>query len=631
MKPPARRARSRHATPHRPQPIPPAPPLLRDPWAGLVALGILPLLLKCIGAPLGVPVAEDFDFLHRALLQGTGTLLDGGGSQAFWRPLAHQIYYLLFGGLMLSHPGWVAGVHALCLAAGAMLLYRVFREVLPGPAAAIVATFPLMAESTRTLIGWPTQFVDVGLFLFSALALHEASRRRPVTAIVALLAALLCKELAVVTAALLPFVPGPLERRDRVRLGLAAAVVSAAWGAAYLAVRHAAHLELPHFLERSPATLAVPFAAQLAWAFSGSLRAIFSSPLIPGPLDWVVVLALIALLLAAAVILATSAPSRARLAGLRAPIAWGLAWYVLSTATLSAIFPLWQPNRSQIGSVGLGVAATCALGAAHPLLPVGLLGLRIGLLAFAPAPAKRVTVDPAATGAFMDFERLTRLQRFMRDLRKLLQEGYPTLPRGSAVAWSAMPHGLTYSLGGDKALQVWYRDSTLRLISFEDFLTHPEIPTVAMAQFQPDHPHEIALFPATASRAQADAYLASRASRYEEAMRLYELADSLVTDSLAYVFHAASLGGRAFVNLKLGRPEAAIALAEQAQALYPRDVNSQLVLAGEAATRGRYDEAEAWLARLLADDPGLRPALELKQLVDRVRSGAGPAGASVPP
>ncbi|MFM7231111.1 MAG: hypothetical protein ACKO3S_03940, partial [bacterium] len=55
------------------------PAAWRDPWVWCAAASAIPLALAMRGAPWGEPVAEDFDFLHRALLQGMGTLLDGGG------------------------------------------------------------------------------------------------------------------------------------------------------------------------------------------------------------------------------------------------------------------------------------------------------------------------------------------------------------------------------------------------------------------------------------------------------------------------------------------------------------------------------------------------------------------------
>src|SRR5262249_26108997 len=109
--------------------VPPAaaPRLLADPWAWLTVAALLPLGLKMLGAPWGEPVAEDFDFLHRALLQGMGTLLDGGGSQAFWRPIPHQLYYAAFGRLILTAPAAVTTLHLALLASGALLVYRALR------------------------------------------------------------------------------------------------------------------------------------------------------------------------------------------------------------------------------------------------------------------------------------------------------------------------------------------------------------------------------------------------------------------------------------------------------------------------------------------------------------------------
>jgi tetratricopeptide (TPR) repeat protein len=621
---PAREARG-SARPAAPSP---APPLLRDPWAWLAPLAVLPLLARCIGAPLGEPVAEDFDFLHRALLQGTGTLLDGGGSVAFWRPLAHQLYYAVLGRLVLAHPAAVAAIHALFLAAGALLLYRVLRPRLPGPLAAVAASFPLLAESTRTLVGWPTQFVDVGLFFFSALALHEASRHRLPGALAGLLAALLCKELALVTAVMLPFVPGALARRDRVRLGVGAAAVALLWGAAYMAVRHAAHLELPHGLERDPADLAVPLAARLAWAFSGSLRAIFSRTLLPGRFDGAVLAAAAACFVAAGAVLAISPAARARFAALRAPFAWGLAWFVLFTASLAPIYPLWQPNRSQIGSVGLGVASAVFLGAAHPLLPAGLVAVRLGLLAMAPAPATSVSSTAPETGAFMDFERLTRLQRLMREMRTLLRASHPTLPRGSAVVRGSMPHGLVYAFGGDKALQVWYGDSTLRLMSSAAFRDRPGTVMAASVQFEPGHLHDVVQIPVPAMLAQEQAYQLLYGHRSAEALALYARADSLGPDSLAYIFRAGNAGGRAFALTLLGRHDEASAAARAALELNPGEINARLVLADRAMSTGRYAEAQRMLQSILADDPNQKSARLMQSLL--ARSGAGGAPAPAP-
>src|SRR6185436_19118506 len=88
-----------------------------------------------------------------------------------------------------------------------VLLHRLLRTWWPAPIAAAAAAFPFLAEGARSLLAWPGQFADLGCLFFSVLALHAAARRRLVPALAALAAALLCKEQAVVTAVLLPWLP----------------------------------------------------------------------------------------------------------------------------------------------------------------------------------------------------------------------------------------------------------------------------------------------------------------------------------------------------------------------------------------------------------------------------------------
>src|SRR4029077_2640001 len=72
-------------------------PLWRDPWALAVALAVAPVLVAARTGLPGEPVADDFGFLHRALLSGSPDWLGGGGSPLYWRPLSRQLYYRLFG------------------------------------------------------------------------------------------------------------------------------------------------------------------------------------------------------------------------------------------------------------------------------------------------------------------------------------------------------------------------------------------------------------------------------------------------------------------------------------------------------------------------------------------------------
>ena len=127
----------------------------------------------------------------------------------------------------------------------------------------------MVSESTRTLVSWPSQFVDVGLYFFSAVAVHETARRRLPSALMSTLLALLCKELAVIPALLLPWFPDGRPRAERRRWAIAFGALIVVWAAAYLAVRRVAVLHLPHGLEQDPGLLRTPLPRRLAWALGG--------------------------------------------------------------------------------------------------------------------------------------------------------------------------------------------------------------------------------------------------------------------------------------------------------------------------------------------------------------------------
>jgi len=576
---PRRAPRIEPARSPRVEPAPsPAPPLARDPWALAALLAIAPLLAKCWGAPLGEPAAEDYDFLHRIVFHGLGSLLDGGGSTAFWRPLAHQVYYAALGRFALTHPLAVALVHAALLAAGTLLLYRAFRTSLSGAVAASAAAFPLFAESTRTLIGWPTQFVDVGLFVFSAIAIHEASRRRLWSTLAALLAALLCKELALITAALVPLLPGPAQRGRRRAWAGAIAGVVAAWAAAYLAVRHAAHLVLPHGIESDPSVATVGPVAKVAWALAGSLRSLTSLPLVHDPRELPALLFGVALVLAIAVAAATSAAVRARLTARREWLLWGTAWFALCTAALGSIYPLWQPNRAHVGSVGAGVVLAAAAESVHPALLAGLVGGRTLLLALAPHAARAASPAAPESGAFIDFAKLTRLQSTLREARAVLAT-VPPPPHGSAIVFGNAPRATLYALGGDHAVQVWFRDSTLHAISATQFSNDQAQPVAAFVQFQAAAEREVVLVPVAALREQEHAYTALLHGDLQGVLASVDRSDSLAPDPHAAVFHAGTAGFRALTLYGLSRFDPAVAEARRALALDPSETNARITLA----------------------------------------------------
>lgn len=595
----------------------------RDSWAWVVLLGVVPLALKLAGAPVGEPVAEDFDFLRRALLTADRSLLDGGGSMSFWRPIAHQLYYLALGPMILAAPRWVAALHLALLAAGALLIYRALRPTWPGWAAAAAATFPLFAESTRTIVAWPTQFVDLGAYLFSALAIHERSRRRMIPALAALLAALLCKEVAVVTGVLLAWWPDrDAAPRARWRWALGTAALIGAWGAAYLWVRAHAGLALPHQIESNPAVLATPIAERVWWGTWNSLRAVLSLALRRGPADFAAGAAAVALIGGTIAVIARAPRARARFAEARGWIAWGVVWFAFASLTLAAIYPLWQPNRSQFGSVGLGIALVALCRAAGPAPVAALVAIRFMLLALAPPAIRIIASDPPDRGAFMDFERLSRLERLMSEMRAALHARYPTLPAGATLVQHNLPRASEYALGGSNALQVWYRDTTLRWSTFADFQAGRGEEPLAVVVFEPRAPGTISFAEPAAVRALLRAVALTEARRYDEALPLTARAESAMADTTGRLVRSSIAAVRGTALAATGQLAEAEAEATRSLALYPRNANAAFLLGVFRYSKGRLAEAESLLAISDVATPGDSLTRALLERVRAARRGA---------
>jgi len=594
------------------------PPTWRDAWAWATLLAVVPLLIRCAGTPLGEPVAEDFDFLRRTMFGGVGSLLDGGGSRSFWRPVAHQLYYAAIGPLLVTRPAFVAALHVLFLVAGSVLVFRVLRAPLGGPAAWFAASFPMFAESTRTLVSWPTQFVDVGLYSFMALAIHETWRRRMPTALAASLLALLCKELAVVVVLLLPWLPGTWARGERRRWLAGTIALTALWAATYLSVRMHAQLSLPHGIEQASAGTPVSLGARLAWAFGGSVRALGSLPLAPAHQD-LLATALGVLALVGVAATAMSSPAvRSRLASRRAWLVWGGAWFVLASVALTPIHPHWQPNRAHYGSTGAGIVAGAALAAVEPWWPVVFVAGRLALLFLAPAAARDVSDDPPESGAFMDFARLSRLQRFMADSRHALTSEFPHPAHRELIMTGNLPHGLIYALGGDRAVQVWYRDTTLATTTFARLDADTTLAVTCYLQYQPNARERIVVLGIDGLRAQLRAYRQLRAGAPEAALVSLALADSLAPDERFEVFHGNNAAYRAQACLVLGRVDDAEREARRAIELDDRDPNAWFATSRVRMARGDLEGAIAAVQELLDRQPGNAQAmLLLRQLEAR--------------
>ena len=630
--PPRRPARPATAVP----PVPARSACLRDPWFWAALATVLLVLVRAWGAPFGEPVADDFDHLRHTLLERGGSWFDGGGSASFWRPLAYQGYYGVLHEIIVTHPAWITALHLLALALATALLFDLARDHASGPVAFTMATFPLLLEATRALILVPVHIVDLGLYVASVLAWWCAARGLLLPGLVALLAALLCKETAVATAVMLPWLARPRPGASRTPWVVLSALLTLAWAIAYVSVRQRLAMALPHGLEAklAPALLLEP--ARYVWSAIGSLRAVMSLPIKPEPREgWVLVAAVLVIGLAA-IRFVTDTSARARMRAVRGAVITGGVWFVLATGTLLTVYPVWSPERVVYASLGLGAALGLALAAAHPALPFALLAIRLVTFALAPGAPARVTRTAPERGAFVDFERLARLQRLMVEARTTLRREFPTLPRGASVAMLHPPFMADYA-SGDRALQVWYRDSTLHWVRWDQMEKTGARGLAGAMEFQEEATPPFRRIEPEALRLLFVAGALDRSEHWQSALDTLERADALQPDREAHHFIGRVLGLRAWCLGAIGHLPEAERLARQSLAISTENADGHLTLAAIHNGRNEWNQSLAQLDTLLTWYPGYQAGVMMRQgVLERMReqgaaTRAGSPGAPVRP
>jgi tetratricopeptide (TPR) repeat protein len=588
----------------------------RDPWALAVALAVVPVLVAARSGLPGEPVADDFGFLHRALLSGHLDWLGGGGSPLYWRPLSRQLYYRLLGPLMLSHPLLVALLQAALLAAAGVLLYRALRPAWPAPAAAAAGAFPLLLEANRQLIAWPSCAQDVLAMLFGVAALHALSRARRPLALGCLALALLSKETAIAFAPALALWPAhrradgtPARGPDRLRTAAGAAAVLAAWWLVHEWVSRRAGLLPPP--QAAAAHGASVLLAQARWAVRGVwLDAL--SVRDPGAataawLPWAVLLVLAPTL----TLVATHASGRQRLRAALPWLGWAAVWAGIATVPLATFMPAWSSHRSVIPALGLGVALVALLRAAPPAWLGVLTGLRLVSLLTSPVAPERIGI--AGSNVEFDFARLTTLQRLAHEVRATLMASHPTLPRGAHVARNQWPRGTLFAFQDPRAFQVWYRDTTLRVIEMAEVQANPLHPLAAIVEFEPHRTPQVAMISPLALQHVLLAADSLRHNRDTDALALLADFEALQADTACAVFMATGLTIRAGALLELRRDAEAVATLRRALEYYPLEANAHRLLSEYHRINGRPGAAIRELReqlRIYPNDADARTALE---------------------
>jgi len=441
-----------HAKPARKSFIP-AIRLTEPQWLALGAASILVLWFACRGALFGVPVADDYDFLYWQRFHPF-TIWDSMGTAYYWRPVGRQLYYGLVGPILFHAPWLVAVLHGALLLGTAWFMYRIARRALtPGVSVAIAVT-ALLAEPTRSLFVWPTAAQYVLAMFGATVAVHEALAGRRWTAWLAALGAVLSHGAASLVLYALPLIAWFRTRR------LSEALIWVAGSLGIGAIWIGGHL-IGHDNFFAGGTVDSALIQRFWRAIRYAITAHFGmEDARPGfgPVLWVGY----ALVFGSAIALyGLDEHARMRLRRSRLWLAGAGAWFLLGVAPLGLLFPDWSSWRIGVACLGLAFAAIGFLGLARPWLAAAFIAVQtVALLVALPAPSGIIKNTPVTTSR-IGFVRLVRLQRTVDGARRILFAAHPTLRKGADIAYWSRVAMTEVGFEREKAIRVWYGDSTI--------------------------------------------------------------------------------------------------------------------------------------------------------------------------
>ena len=561
-------------------------------WLAAGAAALVALFWACRGAPLGVPVADDYAFLYRLRFQHPLDGFDSMGAAYYWRPLSRQAYFSLIG-LHLVEAPWIAvAIHASLFAVLFVVLYRIARRMAPPPAAAAIAAFPLLSESARVLLGWPSGAQHLMAMVLVALAVHEALAGRLATAGLSAAAGILAHDSA---AIVLPFLPAIAWWRakkagDALKaLGVVAAV-AALWAFGYTIARAHGVLFPPgggNAFAQLPDLFRHALTAQLNLEDLDEIR---RPPVL-------VAYALVAAWAAASF---ARRAARERVRARRAPLAAAAAWFVLGSLPLAVLLPDWNSWRGSVPGLGFGFLTTGLLALASSELALAFTAVRLVALLLAASPDPLVNRDEPKTASDMSFIRIARLQHIVDGTHRALVGRHPTLERGADIRYWWAPTMAEVGFLGPDAVRVWYADST---VTWRGYGGRPGAPGVdAVIEYDLHRQWKVVAIEAEALRLMAEGQAALEASRYDQVDSLIE-AGVAAQKPPAPEFEGAGILIRA--SAALARRD--VALADSLCERYIALVGSRSRYYGMKAAcflyAGRLDDAAREVHMCLALDP----------------------------
>ena len=308
---------------------------------------------------------------------------------------------------------------------------------------------------------------------------------------------------------------------------------------------------------------------------------------------------------------ATTARGRERLRSAGPWLAWALVWTGIATLPLAAFMPMWSSHRSVIPAVGLGVALVALLRASRPAWLGVLTGLRLVALLTSPVAPERIAIS--GSNVEFDFARLTTLQRLAHQVRSTLAAAHPTLPRGAHLARNQWPRMTLFAFQDPRAFQLWYHDTTLRVVEMKQVQAHPLSPLDAIIEFEPHRTPQVALISDVALQHVLLAADSLVAHNDEAVLALLADFERLQADTSCAIFMATGLSVRAAALLELRHDDEAVATLQHALKYFPLETNVHRLMSEYHRINGRLMPAILELReqlRLYPQDADARRALD---------------------
>jgi len=561
-----------------------------------MALGATALLLlwwTCRGALFGVPVADDYDFLYWQHFHRF-TWMDSMGAPYYWRPVGRQLYYSIVGPILFRAPWLVSVLHAAILLATCYFVFRIARRAFPPGASVAVAVTTLLAEPTRSLFVWPTAAQYLLAMLGSAVAIHEALAGRRWTAWLAAVGAVLSHGAASLVLYALPIIAWFRTRSLKESLLWVAGslVVSAIWIGGHV-------VGGSHFF--AGGTLDATLPLRLWRAVQYTIRAqlgLEDARLGFGP---VLVGAYLLLFALAGFIYLRGREARKRV---RAAWPWLLgaaAWFVMGVTPLALLFPDWSSWRIGVACLGFAFLSVGLLALARPWLVVGFVALQaVALVVAIPAPNRIIKNTPETTSR-MGFFRLVRLQRVVDGARRALFADYPTLKKGADVAYWSRVAMTEVGFEREKAIRVWYGDSTIGWRWLWEGQPPRLNPDVSMT-FEAAGTHPSVILPPRTMDLVRKATDTFTHHQFPEADSLLILLDQ-AQEPRSVELTAWVLLRRSHVAYNTGKYERADSLNEELGEITNEGANYCGMRAALMLQKHNVEECRYWLQQCLAKDP----------------------------